>query len=410
MFVIGKRYSLGEIWAILAVPEAQRVDAWRSGLHEYAGSLYCLCSRFESSDKPFPHHSRVRLGQLYWEGGPRTEPDPTIARAIMYGNMASHLFFADDSEDDYFADDSEHGFEYLGRGLWEGFSIATGLQPSVCWEIDCGDGMLCLRKHCDALRRFCVYGPDQDGEAIDDPSFYQFWLDPATGWLELAAAIDSVQVDTLEFATGVNWDSVVRHYQAKRSELLSEVATALTFFTYLWMAAEQVIEVLNLPAVPRSLKRGGTSLIDRALFYLKCRMADDHEWGGMPGYRESIGRLEHSLAQDRRYRNALKGLSMEPHMNRWGMGLHIARRLRNVVVHGALQLPEPEDWSATEPRDVEVIEVSARLALFAIQLLLIAAHEEGGMVHARFTSDTARGVATASLRTLHLRNPQLDLT
>ena len=174
MFLIGKRYSLGEIWTALVAPAVQRVEDWRSGFHEYMGSVYCLCSRLVSTSKPFAHRSRVRLGQLYWDAESGMKLDLGTTKSILHGGMPSYLFFADDEA---------RGFEYLGRGMCQGLSDGTGAPASVSWDIDRGDGMLCLRKHCDALRRFCVYGLDQGGDVLEHTVVYQNPSEPPRTFL-----------------------------------------------------------------------------------------------------------------------------------------------------------------------------------------------------------------------------------
>ncbi len=396
MFTIGKQYLIDEIWDALQVAPAQRGDVWRNGLHEYRGSLYVLCSRFRPPGQFFPHQARLRLGQLYWDGASGSDLEPGAVDAVLRGGTPCHLFFSDDEE---------RGFEYLGGGLCEGLSLGFGSPPSVSWEVDPGDGMLCLRKHCNALRRFCLYGPSgPDGEAMDDSALYEAEeFRSVVDWLDLAAAIDSVEVDTTEFIGACDFCSSARDYESARSKLFSDVVTAMTFFTYIWLAAEQLIKALHLPKVPKALRSGGRD-IDRALYYLKCRMADDRDPDRMPAYEQSLERLKQPLSRDPRYRQLVRSLAIEPHMNYWGMGLHIVRRLRNHLFHGAMQLPEPEEWSVTEPHDVELIELSARLALLSIQMVLIALYEERGAQHERFRGvPGVRDAAVRTLRSLHLR-------
>lgn len=409
MFAIGRHYSVEEIWSTLDVPELERTDAWLSGLHEYQGSVYVLCSPFRSTDRFFTHRGRLRLGELYWTGESGDKLEPQVMRCLVNDAYPAYLFFADAEE---------HGYEYLGRGILEGFYYGAESSPTVSWEVDRGDGMICLRKNCDALRCFCTFGPTEPCEdATYSGKIYD--LQVAGEWLELAAAIDKVEVDTLEFGTGVLYDSGVACYESARSDLLSDIVTGFTVFTYIWMAVETLIDTLGLAKVPRSLKPGGASRVDKALYFLKRWVPDTAPATFMSGYSDSVERLRRVLSLDPRYRDIETEFVVQPHMNRWGRGLHVARRLRNRLLHGALAgpepgrnrsphepltMPEPAKWSGRKACDTEVAELCARLALLTSQLLISAECMRHAAGFSSVSATTKAGEElSAELRTLHLR-------
>ena len=385
-FTIGTRYSVDDVWNTLQVPAADRTIDWLSGVHLYDGFVYALCSRFRGNEKPHSHTARLRLGQLYWRGERGSSLSVRVARSLLHSDQCVHLFFSGAETSD---------FEYLGRGILQGMDAIGIDTPALSWEVDRGDGILCLRKHCDALRQVCAFDL---ADGSDDPI-----LD-AVELLELAAAIDEVQIDTVEFGTGTMWDSGWRHYESVRSDLLSDIVTSFTVFTYIWMALEAVLETFRLPPVPRSLKQGGASPVDRALYHMQQGAPDDNDCSLMPGYIESINHLHELLVQDDRYCDMEKEFMVLPHMNRWGIGLHVVRKLRNKLLHGALRLPEPAEWSGQEPRDMLLFEMSDRVVLLSVQLLLSLEHAWRGTTPGVDSGTAAAGDCVGtSLRRLHLR-------
>jgi hypothetical protein len=395
-FVVGKHYSLSDIWNIIKVPEEERTDRWLNTIYDFSGAHYMLCQAYNRSQGIFAQ-CRCHLGELYCHGKRGLSLQPGITRSIVYKEKEVHLFFERSEKD---------GCVYLGTGRLGGLDDGLTSPIFIRWEINSGDNLLPLRQHIDALRKFCAFGmsykawckgwiPDKGGENL---SLLELLLDQ----LAISSAIEEVEVDTARFGDGVNWDSGILEYEAHRSDLLSSIMATLLSFTYSWMALETLLGLLPLPKVPKQLKRGA-KLIDEGIYYLKLALPSKYNEALLPGYGETLERFKKVVLSMPRYSKYVTRFDLQSHMNAWGIGIDKVRNVRNKFIHGVLQMPGPAEYAGEETEDELLFELSSRIALFTMQLVLYARISECNILLSQDFDGYREGESAAeAVRVLHL--------
>src|SRR5690554_6651060 len=101
-----------------------------------------------------------------------------------------------------------------------------------------------LPEHCSILSHFFALvdqlRPEQitsrDGEVLS-------WLS-ASHWLDIAASIDRVEINTSRFDESVQLCRPAWEYQSERSDLMTKFTTQLTTFNFIWGGFETAIQSL----------------------------------------------------------------------------------------------------------------------------------------------------------------------
>lgn len=237
---------------------------------------------------------------------------------------------------------------------------------------------------------------------------FSSWLS-ASDWLLIAAGVEKVEINTSRFDESVMYCGGAWEYEAKRSELLTQMGTRLTSFNFIWGGFETVIKLINPPYVPRNIKKRRT-VIDDAVFYLKNKYEPTPP---ISQYDETVAQLRLLLRVHPNYHGLEKEFRIHSFIGISGLGAHIVRIIRNDFAHGSATLPKPNEWSSknlidSELSHLEVIEVSSRILLLTIQMLLLA-HLKGRQLTVSCLRDEyGRGCEEnvhIALRILHLDNP-----
>jgi hypothetical protein len=199
----------------------------------------------------------------------------------------------------------------------------------------------------------------QDGEIVA-------W-ENAADWLEVAASVQRIEVDTSYFDDSVEFCGTAYDYQRARSLGFSALVTERTIFNFEWGSFETVTKLIDPPGVPKEVKSGRASLVDRALYYLKISYEPRSP---IPFYREAVEAL--CVAINDPQPEVLKKYRFEEHVSLSGVGLSVVRHIRNKLAHGAAFMPEPDEYWDNGGLNAAVVEVSTRILLYTIQLLLTA--------------------------------------
>ena len=204
----------------------------------------------------------------------------------------------------------------------------------------------------------------------------QFDFLSASDWLTIASGIESVKVNTSKFDYDIMYCGSAYDYEEKRSELLSQLSTRLTIFNFVWGSFESTAKSFSLPALPKYLKRGSGSIVDRSIWYLK------QHYGLKPHiafYDDTLYLLRQLLEVNEFYSNYCKEIKLHNFADVSGLGLHIVRKIRNELAHGSAVMPLPDDWGEdakkvleSEYRHLNLIDAGTRITLFTIQMLLLA--------------------------------------
>ena len=97
------------------------------------------------------------------------------------------------------------------------------------------------------------------GELLN--ALHQFEYLAATDWLDIAAGVESVKVTTAKHDSSLMFCGGAADYQEKRSELLSNLATRLTIFNFVWGSFESVAKVL--------MNQQKGSIVNKSIRFLK---------------------------------------------------------------------------------------------------------------------------------------------
>lgn len=261
-----------------------------------------------------------------------------------------------------------------------------------------------LREHCFKLSDF-----------LSKLDYYQYPL--AIDWLYIASGVRHVEVFTAEFNDSIIMCGAAFDYENKRSKLLSELATRLTIFNFVWGSFESVAKAINLPSLSKSLRRQGypNSVANRVIWFLKQNY---NPMLRIASYDEEVKQLYELIESHGLYQNYLDELINLDLADHNGLGLHIVRKLRNDLAHGSTSMPEPEDWGgeqdkllASERYQLDLIDTSTRILLLTIQLLLLVRiHQQGVVVECLLDEDgfSKETSAEVALHLLHVYPCPID--
>ena len=198
----------------------------------------------------------------------------------------------------------------------------------------------------------------------------------AIDWLTIASGVESVSVKTAKHDQSVLYCSGAFEYEEKRSNLLSYLTTKLTIFNFVWGSFESVAKVFRLPRLPKRLKKGTGSVVDRTIWFLK------QHYGSEPSlafYNDYLCHLCEYIGYKGYYNEYQKEFKFQNFADLPGLGLHIVRKIRNDLAHGSAVMPLPDDWGEksvnllpSEHRHLDLVDTCIRIVLFTIQMFLLA--------------------------------------
>lgn len=226
------------------------------------------------------------------------------------------------------------------------------------------DKLVSIAEHCDRLAMLLAQ--------LDALPLRQEVFDEGISWLKIsdqlhvASSILDVEVNTARFDDSVIWCETAWEFESERSKLLSQMVTQFVIFTIVWGSFESVIKMIDLPQIPKTLKAGRSSPIDQAIFFLKTH----YEPRPLPRFYELIvADLKDIIKQLPEYNQLSSEFRLQPHYGISGIGAHIVRRIRNMFAHGVISFPYREEEGLEE---IRLIEISTRITLLTIQMLLFA--------------------------------------
>ncbi len=183
-------------------------------------------------------------------------------------------------------------------------------------------------------------------------------------WLRLASAIREVRIDTTRFDRSYGWCEPADDRTQLTDALHSDATFQLSRFLFIWAALEVCADTVTSKS---QLKKQGMvacfiALLNRRFRANEPELAHLHDVVAEVFQRASA----HSLMQRIQGRSLLG-----KHASVAGFGLYLVATLRNIFVHGALDLPEPLEWASDNPADyLSLVENSSRLVLLVLQEVL----------------------------------------
>lgn len=190
----------------------------------------------------------------------------------------------------------------------------------------------------------------------------------AAAWLNMAAGVSKVEVDTARYDDPVMLCGTAAGYEDARSELYSRLAAELTVFMFVWGAFETVARIVGPPSIPPDQRTNGANgLVDRVLFQLR-------DFAQFDEYNQVLQELSLLVSRDPNYTRLARQEPMPPHIGASGAGLDLVRRVRNRFAHGSSNLPMPDStergWCGKTSDVPCLISISSRMVLLTMQMLL----------------------------------------
>ena len=246
-----------------------------------------------------------------------------------------------------------------------------------------------IQEHCFKLREFL-------GE-LDQIKYIA-----AIDWLDIAAGVKNVKVTTAKYDNSLIFCGEAIAYENKRSELLSNLATRLTIFNFVWGSFESVAKAL--------MHQRKGSIVNRTVQFLKENYSPRSP---IAFYEDNLQALRKFIEGDRSYEVDCQDFKLNDFADLSGLGLHVVRKIRNDLAHGSAQLPIPDYWErgeidllSSEHRHLGLIDTCTRIILLTIQMLLLGhVRGKGIIVECLLDEDGIEEESTAehALHVIHLQ-------
>ena len=233
-------------------------------------------------------------------------------------------------------------------------------------------------------------------------ALHQFEYLVAIDWLDIAAGVESVKVTTAKHDSSLMFCGEAADYQDKRSELLSNLATRLTIFNFVWGSFESVAKVL--------MNQQKGSIVNKSIRFLKQNYSPRSP---IAFYEDSLHTLRELIEDNGSYEVDCQDFELNDLADLNGLGLHVVRKIRNDLAHGSAQLPMPDDWGSektdllpSEHRHLDLIDTCTRIILLTVQMLLLGhVRGKGIIVECLLDEDGIEQESTAehALHVIHLQ-------
>lgn len=236
----------------------------------------------------------------------------------------------------------------------------------------------------------------------------------AVDWLTIASGVESVKVNTTKHDYDIIYCGSAFDYEEKRSELLSLLTTRLTIFNFVWGSFESVAKVFSLPPLPKHLKRGRGSVVDRTIWFLKQHYGSEFR---LAFYDDNLYILRRFLESNEYYSEYCKEFKSHDFADLTGLGLHIIRKIRNDLAHGSAVMPRPDNWGEeakellpSEHRHLDIINTCTRIVLLTIQMLLLVRVRGTEMIVECLLDEEGDPIESTAHLALHRIHLDLDVT
>ncbi|WP_461437496.1 hypothetical protein [Marinobacter nauticus] len=214
--------------------------------------------------------------------------------------------------------------------------------------------LVSLRDHCAKLVSI-----------LGDTQLVYDWENVAT-WLQLAAAMRTMEVDTIQFDHGFGYCSHADEYSMARDELLNRFVFELSRFNFAWGGLESCLNNIRPPKHPDKSKRGK---ISNACYFLKTYFSNvsppSHLGEEVAAFRSASSLCFGYHSIEKRFRNSEE-------VGWPGAGLFSVYELRNLFAHGSLDFPEPDEENQPLSDHQHMVAHATRVVLLSIQMLLMA--------------------------------------
>lgn len=201
--------------------------------------------------------------------------------------------------------------------------------------------------------------------AIEFEGVSQIDFHNITDWLNMAAGVEEVKVITEKYDSSIYMCDSALYYSNEKSKLWSKLCTVLVTFNFIWGSSESLI----LKFVTKTGKDSTT--------YLGRKFINENYTNTLiEGYLQTYNTLQYLLQKEMKNKG-MEDVIKEPQTTK---GLYLVSKLRNQFAHGSRFLPEPDDWSVDINNEIEIIQLSSRIVMFTMQMLLLSQYGLRGQI------------------------------
>lgn len=183
-------------------------------------------------------------------------------------------------------------------------------------------------------------------------------------WLNIAASIESVNLDTLKYDHSFGWCESAYDYDIARDELLQIFTTHLAIFNFVWGGLESAIDIVKPPKNPNKDLRGKISNT--------CSLLGKfNNENTIPELINEVQTFKSLAVRCYGYEDIEKRFQAILHFGDSGIGLYAVYTLRNLFAHGSMVFPQPDGDDRPICIENDLVICATRIVLLSMQLLLI---------------------------------------
>ncbi len=220
-------------------------------------------------------------------------------------------------------------------------------------------------------------------EALVDTNAYLVVGTGFIDWLELAAGLLDVEIDTGRHDASLMMCGRAREWHSSRSDELACMHTELTRFLYVWCALECLAR-----ATQPTRRVGDDDVLDHAAI----REHLIHRWTRLPlpsGFEGVVDELRRAVARHPDFgERFVRRLAVSEAYPTCVLGLTAATELRNHFAHGSIVNPDPSEWGGRAPASIAIVALTARALIFTLQMLLASYSYPGAVDAERYDDET----------------------
>ncbi|MEZ8609949.1 hypothetical protein AB6D06_22525 [Vibrio sp. 10N.239.311.G01] len=189
------------------------------------------------------------------------------------------------------------------------------------------------------------------------------WV-PTMQWLNMAASIESINIDTIKHNDSFGWCSPSDDYDIARDAVLKEFTFNLTIFNFVWGALESCIDIIKVPKHPNKQLRGK---ITNTCYYIgQIELSSS-----IPELIKQTTYFSELAEQCYGYDRVNKRINRLNDFGISGVGLNAVYELRNKFAHGSLDFPEPGQNNEPDCIENNLVICATRIVLLSMQVILL---------------------------------------
>ena len=191
-------------------------------------------------------------------------------------------------------------------------------------------------------------------------------------WFHVAASVERVEVNTIQYDLGFGYCSGADEFAMSRETLLSEFVSRLSVFSFVWGGFEAALDNFRIPKHVERSKRGK---IADACRYISRWYQTRFE---ISPYHEEVAEFRTALEKCDGYGKIGARFEAASDIGVAGMGLYAVYVFRNQFAHGCLRFPYPDGENRAISSHGDLVSHATRIVLLSLQMLLCIHYHSSG--------------------------------